>query len=116
METEYIVKFCLVVLVGWLLFYIFTHLKNNNTCIIVTKKDVAIGSERTSDLTYMYAQHLWPLSSKGSLGCPTYCAWHGNHILRSPPRTCDIHTNCLAVGLLSDLYVMLYQLRYCSGA
>ena len=94
----------------------FTHLKNDNTCITVTKKDVAIGSERTSDLTYMYARHLWPLSSKGSLGCPAYCdmgvQFSGHH---QGPVTFSLivwQWNCLR----SDLSVMLYQLRYCSGA
>ena len=53
--------------------------------------DVTIAGEGLQILTY--AQHLWPLSSVGSLACHAYCdTGHPS------PRTRDTHTKCRAFG------------------
>ena len=35
--------------------------------------DVTINGEGLQIVSYMYAGHLWALSSEGSLACHTYC-------------------------------------------
>ena len=57
-----IYRFCLVCLFGFF---------SSHSRIFHSYGDVTITDERLQFVTY--ARHLWPLSSKGSLACHTYC-------------------------------------------
>ena len=65
-------------------------------------RDVSIAVERLQMLTYV--QHLWPLSSGGSLACHTYC--NTGH-----PRTRTITPNAerlaIELSLLNDYRIKL---------
>ena len=61
--------------------------------------DDTIAGEGLQILTY--AQHLWPLSSGGSLACHTYCDT-GFPFIIVTPRTCDTDTLCRAFSSGAD--------------
>ena len=54
---------------------------------------------------FTYARHSWPLSSEGSLACPTYCDTGHPFI-----RTRDTHTCCPAFGS-EDVIGLFLQIR-----
>ena len=66
--------------------------------------DVIIAGEGLQILTC--AQHLWPLSSEGSLACHTYCIVH----LRGP-----VTLTPTAVRLTVELSLPVFMTKFCRG-
>ena len=68
MKQFYPVSASLALLILLFVWIFLSHLRIFNSF-----GDVTIADERLQLLTYIYAWHLWPVSSEGSLAYHTYC-------------------------------------------